>query len=97
MRTAHECVEASAPGDESIRLRTFGYLDEIMGTDPLGKRSLNLLCGELNVFGCRDRRFLQRKTVRLFGQQTFRNAPNTGFGKGHLLEEQEFGLVQFLL
>jgi hypothetical protein len=64
---------------ESFWIWDLGYLDQVVWTNPLGKRGLNLLRRELNVHTCCQDRFVKRKFVCRARDQTFRDAANTGF------------------
>src|SRR4029077_15174730 len=82
---------------ELLRVRALDDLDEVVWSNPLRKRSLYMLRSELGVHICSHYRLVQGKAVRCTGDQTFRDAANTGFGQGNLLEKQDLRLFQRFL
>jgi hypothetical protein len=66
-------------GMPSFWIWAFGYLYQVVWTNPLGKCGLNLLRLKLNVHTCCQDRFVHRKFVCRARDQTFRDASNTGF------------------
>src|SRR5215469_1310319 len=95
-KTPRRFTEVTSSADESVR-RAFGYLDEVMGTNPPGKCSLNVLRCEFGVLACGYGRFIQGKSACGVGDQIVRDTVNARFRKGNLLEEQDLGLRQRLL
>ena len=76
LRGNRTAVAWQKAGRQSIRLRTFGYLDEVMWANPLRKCGLNLLRGQLDVFACLLGRLVQRKPPGHAGNQGFRDTVN---------------------